>query len=239
METFERITIIIKAEMNDSLNNPEKVVSRNIKELETTIARLRQSIIKASSEKKRVQEKYDYSVSEIARWEKRAWLAVSANNDYLAKEALLRKQYFKKNATELEIQIKLDQNTGIINNLRHKLTALETRVIELKTLEARQYSSKAQKLLQTSMSNTSSAMIAFERMEEKIKLIEAESELAKKLGGVNIEQEFAALNTSSNTDDELVIIKEQLIEGFSNSAEYISDDVIDAELDELRAQLND
>lgn len=240
MGTLKRITRAIKAEMNDSLNNPEKVVSRNIKELEATIARLRQSIIQASSAKKHIQEKYDYSLSEIARWHKRAWLAVSANDDYLAREALLRKRYFEKSAAELEIQIKLDQNAATIANLQQKLTALEMRVIELKMLEVRHYSSKAQRLLQISMSeiHTSSAMGAFERMEEKLMQIEEKSETAKELERINIIEFFPSSGAEYSFDDELTIMKEQLIKGCLDSAEHVSNNIIDAELDELRAQLD-
>ena len=43
MGTFKRIKRIIKAEMNDSLNNPEKALSKQIEAMEATIVKLRQS----------------------------------------------------------------------------------------------------------------------------------------------------------------------------------------------------
>jgi phage shock protein A len=114
------------------------------------------------------------------------------------------------------------------------------RVIELKMLEVRHYFSKAQRLLQTSMSeiNTSSSMGAFERMEAKLMQIEEKLETAKELEGINITEFFPSSGAEYSFDDELAIMKEQLIKGCLNSAEHVSNNIIDAELDELRAQLD-
>ncbi|MEM8677307.1 MAG: PspA/IM30 family protein [Cyanobacteria bacterium P01_G01_bin.67] len=197
MGTFKRIKRAIQVEVNYSSNNHEKTISQNIKELEATIVRLRRSIAQASLSRKCTQEKYNYSVSEATRWQERAWLAVYVNNDYLAKEALLRKKYFEQEVAKLEIQIKSDRNTDITNNLRQKLTALEMRVGELKLLEVRQYSSKAQRILQTSMSeiDTSNVMGAFERMEEKVMQIDSESEIPKELENIDLVCFFPTLET--------------------------------------------
>ncbi|MGV2828977.1 PspA/IM30 family protein [Myxosarcina sp. GI1(2024)] len=54
MRTVERIQRIIKANINSSLNNPEKSLDKhiNIKEMETTINQFRKSIVQISAAKK-------------------------------------------------------------------------------------------------------------------------------------------------------------------------------------------
>jgi len=88
-------------------------------------------------------------------------------------------------------------------------------------------------------------MGAFERMEEKVMQIEAESETAAELGGTGIEAQFAELEAGTGVDDELAAMKAQIsgtsaatpkLESAESSAP--KDAVIDAELEELRSQLD-
>ncbi|MEO0845220.1 MAG: PspA/IM30 family protein, partial [Cyanobacteria bacterium J06648_1] len=167
----------------------------------------------------------------------------------LAREALVRKKSFADTANSLKTQ--LDQQTNQVATLKRNLIALESKISEAKTkkdmLRARANAAKANKQLQDSMSNigTSGSMAAFERMEDKVMQLEAESESAAELGGTGIEQQFAALEAGSGVDDELAAMKAQL-SGTSaetpklEAAEPSSpqDSVIDAELDELRSQLD-
>jgi phage shock protein A len=147
----------------------------------------------------------------------------------------------------------LDQQSGTVGTLKRNLIALESKISEAKTkkdmLRARSNAAKAQRQLQDTVNNigTSSAMGAFERMEEKVMQLEAESESAAELGGTGIEQQFAALEAGSGVDDELAAMKAQLsgtsaetpiltpAEASTNSPQ---DSVIDAELDELRSKLD-
>ena len=116
-------------------------------------------------------------------------------------------------------------------------------------LRARANAAKAQKQLQETMGgiDTSSAMGAFERMEDKVMQLEAESTAAHELGGMGLDQQFAQLEATSGVDDELAAMKAQLsgaspaqeaLPAAENTAAEPTDSVIDAELDELRSQLD-
>jgi phage shock protein A len=176
---------------------------------------------------------------------------LSKGDENLAREALVRKKSFSDTAASLKTQ--LDQQSNNVSTLKRSLIALESKISEAKTkkdmLKARANAAKAQKQLQESMNNigTSSAMGAFERMEEKVMQIEAESETAAELGGVGIEQQFAALEAGSGVDDELAAMKAQLsgaspqqeaLPAADTSTSTPKDAVIDAELEELRSQLD-
>ena len=59
--------------------------------------------------------------------------------------------------------------------------------------------------------NTSSAMSAFERMEEKVLMQEARAQAQGELAGADLESQFARLEGSSDVDDELAALKSQML----------------------------
>jgi phage shock protein A len=58
--------------------------------------------------------------------------------------------------------------------------------------------------------NTSSAMAAFERMEDKVLMQEARASSVGELAGADLESQFAKLEGSSDVDDELAALKAQM-----------------------------
>ncbi len=86
-------------------------------------------------------------------------------------------------------------------------------------LKARITTAKAQEQLQNMVSgmNTSSAMSAFERMEEKVLMQEARAQSAGELAGADLETQFARLESGSDVDDELAALKAQMTLGPASS----------------------
>jgi phage shock protein A len=99
--------------------------------------------------------------------------------------------------------------------------------------------------------NTSSAMAAFERMEEKVLMQEARSQSIAELAGADLETQFAKLEAGSDVDDELAAMEAQMnLPGASPTQQALpqqlkspnsntgNNEVVDAELDSLRRQLD-
>ena len=63
MGLLDRLSSVIKAEINYVSKNPEEVVNNCIEEIEATIIQLRQSITQNIVAKKRAEEKYNYHLS--------------------------------------------------------------------------------------------------------------------------------------------------------------------------------
>ena len=109
---------------------------------------------------------------------------------------------------------------------------------------ARARSAKASQQLNEMLDRvgTSKAMAAFERMEEKVVQLEAQSEAIAELNvGDPIEQQFKALE-SGNVDDELAALRAQLISGNAPKTLPISRSAsaqVDDELEQLRAKLEE
>jgi phage shock protein A len=241
--------------MNDLVSkaeDPEKVLEQAVIDMQEDLVQLRQAVARAIATQKRTEQQYDKNQSEANVWQQRAQLALSKGDENLAREALVRKKSFSDSATTLKLQ--LDQQSTNVATLKRNLIALESKISEAKTkkdmLRARANAAKAQKQLQQTISgiDTSSAMGAFERMEDKVMQLEAESQSAQELGGMGLESQFAQLEAGSGVDDELAAMKAQLsgaspaqptLPAAENPTATPKDSAIDAELEELRSQLND
>lgn len=252
MGLFDRVSRVFRANINDLVSkaeDPEKVLEQAVIDMQEDLVQMRQAVARSIATQKRTEQQYNKNQTEANNWQQRAQLALSKGDENLAREALVRKKSFGDTAASLKTQ--LDQQGTQVSTMKRNLIALESKISEAKTkkdmLKSRANAAKANKQLQDSMNNlgTSSAMGAFERMEDKVMQIEAESETAAELGGSGIEQQFAALEAGSGVDDELAAMKAQL-SGTSAETPKLEaadtsrpkDAIIDAELDELRSQLD-
>jgi phage shock protein A len=259
MGLFDRLSRVVRANLNDLVSqaeDPEKVLEQAVIDMQEDLVQLRQAVARTIAEQKRTEQRYNSDTTEAGKWEQRAKLALTKGDENLAKEALTRKKTFSDTAATLKAQ--LEQQTVQVESLRRNLVALEGKISEAKTkknmLQARSKAAKANEELQKTLGGigTSSAMGAFERMENKVLEQEARSQAVGELGGYGIEQQFAELESSTNVDDELAMLKAQMSGGALPAASSPAtpqieasktaaptDGVIDAELEELRSKLND
>ena len=137
MKVLDRLSEFIQAQIDYGSNNPEEVVNKCIKEIELAIVELRQAIAQITINRKQTEEKYNYHQLETNKWQQKAKSAVATGNENLAKEALIRKQFFQGNVVELEAQIELDKSIDTITYLQKKLIFLEIKLIDYKLLQAK------------------------------------------------------------------------------------------------------
>lgn len=260
MGLFDRISRVVRANVNDLVNkaeDPEKVLEQSILDMQEDLVQLRQAVAKAIASQKKTEQQYNQNQSQANTWHQRAQLALQKGDENLAREALQRKKGYVETATMLKTQ--LDQQVVQTDALRRNLVALEGKISEAKTkknmLKARIQAAKANEQLQSSLTsmNTSSSMSAFERMEEKVLEMEARSQASYELGGMDLESQFAALEAGSGVEDELLAMKAQMLGGSTveqtqlpaaeaSAAEVHepseANTVTDEELEALRAELN-
>ena len=227
--------------------DPEKLLDSAINQMETDLQNARQAMINLMASQKRLQQQHEKAQAEANKWEQRARLALERGNEYLAREALTRKKMHAETLNSLNVQ--LDQDPASAKNLKQNLTLLEAKICEAKTmrisLKAQIAAAKASGQLQsTGNLSTSSAMAAFERMEDKVLQLEARSQAAAELAGAELEAQFRSLE-SGDMDLELEAMKQQMLESSqsaqsqsSNSNSPCNYGTIDAELDELKRMLD-
>jgi phage shock protein A len=255
MGLFDRVSRLLRANINDTISkaeDPEKILEQAIIDMQEDLVQLRQAVATAIASQKRTQQQYAQAQSEAENWQRRAQLALQKGDENLAREALSRRKVQVETATALKTQ--LDQQSGTVDTLKRNLIALEGKISEAKTkkdmLKARASAAKASEQLQKTVGNmgTSTAMSAFERMEEKVLQMEARSQAAAELAGADLESQFAQLESGSDVDEELAAMKAQLLGGAApNQAQLPStpatstttqDAAVDAELEALKNQLD-
>jgi phage shock protein A len=253
MGLFDRVSRVVRSNLNaavSSAEDPEKILDQAIIDMQEDLVQLRQAVATAIASQKRVQQQHTQAQSEAENWQRRAQLALQKGDENLAREALNRKKVQAETATALKTQ--LDQQSATVDTLKRNLIALEGKISEAKTkkdmLKARAQAAKANEQLQRTVGNlgTSTAMSAFERMEEKVMQMEARSQAAAELAGADLESQFAQLEAGGDVDAELAAMKAQLLGGSapsqaqlpSETATAPQDASVDAELEALKRQLD-
>jgi phage shock protein A len=253
MGIFDRIGRVIRANVNDLIDkaeDPEKILEQTIQDMQDDLLKMRQAVAQSIATQKRTEQQYNKNITEADRWQQRAQLALSKGEEGLAREALIRKKTFADTAATLKLQ--LDQQTAQVEALRRNLVTLEGKLTDAKTkkdmLKARLSAARANEQLQSTIGslNAGSSMAAFERMEQKVLQAEAVSQSAGELAGMGIEDEFAKLESGSDVDNELMMLKAQLsgssptqesLPPSKNTSSSSPSSPVDNELEELRRQL--
>ncbi|WP_414548132.1 PspA/IM30 family protein [Anabaena sp. CCY 0017] len=258
MGLFDRIRRVVSSNLNDLVNkaeDPEKMLEQAILEMQEDLVQLRQGVAQAIAAQKRTEKQYNDAQNEINKWQRNAQLALQKGDENLARQALERKKTFTD--TGLALKTSLDQQTTQCETLKRNLIQLESKISEAKTkkemLKARITSAKAQEQLEGMVRgmNSSSAMSAFERMEEKVMMQEARAQAGAELTGNDLESQFAQLE-GSDVDDELAAMKAGMLPPAAapNQAQLPPEqqstapksnqgsEVVDSDLEALKRQLD-
>lgn len=217
MGLFDRAKRVIAANLNNLVSkaeDPVKMLEQILIEMQEDQVNFRQAVAQAISQQKRTEAEYQKNLSSAQEWENRAKLALNKGDENLAREALGRKKTFTEAlATQKPL---LDQQKAQVDQLKKNLLALESKINEAKTkkssLLARAKAAEVQKKINelTGGMSLNGSVAAFERMENKVLDLEARAQAARELAGNDLEQQFAALQSGSNVDDELAALKAQV-----------------------------
>ncbi|GAB4217610.1 MAG: PspA/IM30 family protein [Synechococcales cyanobacterium] len=253
MGLFDRVGRIIKANLNSLVSaaeDPEKILNQTIDDMQEDLMQMRQSVAQAIASQKRMEKQYEQSKQTADEWQRRAELALRNNNEQLAREALVRKKTFAETSASMKKQLD-DQNAQLLV-LRDSMAKLESKISEAKTkkdmLIARARSAKATQQINEVIGkvNTSSAVSAFDRMQEKVEVMEARSAAVAELAGDSLEKQFAMLESGGGeVDDELAALKAKILPGSSSAPSALPsgqtatpDPVVDAELEDLKRNID-
>ena len=227
MGVFSRISTVFKANVNDALNNvedPEKILNQITIEMNEQLTDTKRKVAPAIADEKRLQRQYQETTEQAKGWEEKATTAIQKERDDLAREALERRNEAQQLADEYKIQ--WDKQLQAVNQLKEHLKVLERKIGEANRkkhlLVARQKRAKAQKQIHETMAGMkdSSAFDTFDRMEQKVGDMEARADAAAEMADFekdDLEDEFAALETKGNVEDDLAALKAKV--GNGNEAE--------------------
>ncbi|KAJ0972279.1 hypothetical protein J5N97_020238 [Dioscorea zingiberensis] len=216
MNLFDRLARVIKSYANailGTLEDPEKILEQAVLDMNNDLIKTRQATAQVLASQKRLENKYKAARKASDDWYRRAQLALEKGDEDLAREALKRRKSFDDNASSLKAQ--LDQQKGMVDNLVSNTRLLESKIQEARSkkdaLKARAQSAKTATKVSEMLGNvnTSSALAAFEKMEEKVMALESQAEALTQLSTDDLEGKFALLENSS-VDDDLAQLKREL-----------------------------
>ncbi|KAI5351244.1 PREDICTED: membrane-associated [Prunus dulcis] len=259
MNLFDRFARVVKSYANaliSTFEDPEKILEQAVLEMNDDLTKMRQATAQVLASQKRLENKYKAAEQASEDWYRKAQLALQKGEEDLAREALKRRKSFADNANTLKAQ--LDQQKGVVDNLVSNTRLLESKIQEARskkdTLKARAQSAKTATKVSEMVGNvnTSSALSAFEKMEEKVLAMESQAEAIGQLTTDDLEGKFALLESSS-VDDDLANLKKELSGSSkkgelppgrtaapsSNKAYPFRDSEIEMELNELRRKAKD
>ncbi|MCV3212615.1 PspA/IM30 family protein [Plectonema radiosum NIES-515] len=220
MELMKRIQRFIRANLNSMIcrgSDPEKILEQAVMEMHSCCVQLRQAVAQAIATQKRTERQTAQAKSTAEEWYRRAQLALQANNEPLAREALTKRRAYQETHDGLAAQIK--QQDNLIVKMKQDMRSLEFQILEAKTKKdmyiARSRSAEASYRLQEmlSSSSTTSSLNTFERMEEKVLQLEAKSEAIFKLDSDDKISQFTKSESNNSIDGELAAMKVQLLSG--------------------------
>lgn len=221
MSLFDRVSRLVRANVNDAISkaeDPEKILDQALIDMQDNFVKMKEAVAGAIAQQKRSQTQLDNQRREAQVWQERAELAIKKGDDELAKQALVRKKGLTDSISGLQTQ--LDQQNTQVDGLKKNMLMLESKIAEAKAkkdmLKARSQAAKANEQLQSSMNSmsNSSAMAAFERMEDRVVQMEARGQAAAELAGANLEAQFLNLQ-AGDVDYELEALKQQVLTGSS------------------------
>jgi phage shock protein A len=214
MGIFSRLGTLIKSNINDLISraeDPEKMLNQVLLEMQQQLVEAKKAVAVAIADEKRLQKQYNSELDKAKEWERKAMLAVRAGDDALARQALVRKQEHENISGQFQTQWIAQK--AAVDKLKDALRLLANKIEEAKRkkniLIARKKRAEAQRQIANTMQGLgdTSAFDTFDRMAEKINLLEAEAEagaeLAGELSGDTLESKFLALESGGHgTEDE-------------------------------------
>uniref|UniRef100_A0A5B7CDT9 Membrane-associated 30 kDa protein n=1 Tax=Davidia involucrata TaxID=16924 RepID=A0A5B7CDT9_DAVIN len=259
MNLFDRFARVAKSYANaiiSSFEDPEKILEQTVIEMNDDLIKMRQATAQVLASQKRLENKYKAAQQASEDWYRKAQFALEKGDEDLAREALKRRKSNADNASALKTQF--DQQRSVVENLVSNTRLLESKIQEAKskkdTLKARAQSAKTASKVNEMLGNvnTSSALSAFEKMEEKVLAMESQAEALGQLTSDDLEGKFALLESSS-VDDDLANLKKELsgsskkgelppgrtAVSSTNTAFPFQDAEIEKELNELRQKAKD
>ena len=221
MGIFARIARLIKANLNALISgaeDPEKMLTQILEDMGKQLMEAKKQVAVAIADEKGLQKQLQGERDKAFEWERRAMLAVRANNDALAKEALARKAEHAAHAEQYQAQ--WQKHKASVDHLKLALRALNNKIEEAKRkkslLVARQKRAEAQTKIQETMSGlkNASAFEAFDQMASKVDQMEAEAEaqgeLAEEYSGDALAQRFGELESTAGADEDLTALKRKM-----------------------------
>jgi phage shock protein A len=214
MGVFTRFRDIISSNMNamlDRAEDPEKLISLMIREMEDTLVEMKASCAGVIASSKKIERQIEEVKLTMKVWKDRADLAVSKGRDDLAKEALLEKRRYTERSKALDRE--QGEHHGLIEHYQKDIRQLEDKLKSARdkqrSLVQRHMHAMKKRRAQEEIRrmDASEALLKFDDLEKRIDRMEAEADLVNSLRKPTIEAQFENLLVDDEIEKELRMLK--------------------------------
>lgn len=218
MSVFSRINDIIQSNLNamlDKAEDPEKLLSLIISEMEESLVELRSIAAKHLADQKTHQRKLNSFEKKASDWEAKAAIAIEKGRDDLARAALVEKH---KATTEIEaLNEYLSVVTEQLQKIQEDSARLVAKVAEAKakrktmTTRIEHAQTRLDIKAQHEKYDVDAVMQRFETYESKIDELEAKVDAYDIVdGNIDLDAQFKELEANDAIDAELEALKKKV-----------------------------
>ena len=221
MGIFTRFRDIISSNINamlDKAEDPEKLISLMIREMEDTLVEIKASCAGVMANKKKLHRQITQAQAQSKNWEQKAGLAVTKGRDDLAREALLEKRRYSERIGSLEQE--LAEMNGLVEQYQEDIRQLEDKLRSAREkqrlLVQRHIHANKKRRAQEDIRRmeSSEAIVKFEEFENRIERMEAEADLVNYGRKPALEVQFQELMVDAEIEKELQTLKSTMKEPF-------------------------
>jgi phage shock protein A len=213
---LDRVTSILRANINDALDNaenPEAMLNQIIRDMQDALRQADSDIADQIAQQKMMQSDLDTAKRNADAWNQKAALAVSKGGDDLARQALARANDYSDQVTVYQKQ--LDAQTHAVTELKTKRDALqekyEAAVRNRDVLISRAKRAQAQQRITTASSKISMLDYSsdLEHMERRIQEMEARADAQTEVAEshTSLDDQFHKLQEDDRVEQQLAALK--------------------------------
>lgn len=200
MALMERVTTLIRANLNDLIDraeDPERILKQIILDMQNQLMQVKTQVAIAIADQHVIAKKKKELDDAAANWVRKAELAVEKAQDDLARAALERsltaKSAGQAYAQQLEDQfVQVENLKSALHKLQEKLAEAQTKCDALIAKNRRARAAQRANEAKTTIHAASSGP-AFDRMSDKVNGADALSRAMAEAAGESIEDRFASL----------------------------------------------
>jgi phage shock protein A len=216
MALLERVGTLLRANLNDLIDraeDPEKMVKQIILDMENQLIQVKTQVAISIADLHLLRKKRDEANREREDYVRKAELAVTKENDQLARAALERSIDAQKRSEAFNEQM-TDQQVQV-ENLKTALHKLESKLADARAksdvLIAKHHRARAiGKATEAHLNvDANSASTAWDRMNHKVSRAEALSNARAELLGENVDDQFKALEKHDDIERLLADLKRE------------------------------
>ena len=228
MGIFDRMSLLLRANINDLLNHaedPAKMLDQILRDMEATLADVRAQVAELVAQQRAIEADLQRATAMRDEADAKARAAVQAGNDDLARQALRSKAEYQKSVDAYTQQLQTQQE--LVNRLKGDLAELERKHDEASRRRDELIARARRAQAQQSAADAARKIDAYDpssplsQMESQVRSQEAQAEAAQEVQKGSLDAQFEELEANTGVEDELAKMK---ADAKSNPAPKAGDD---------------